>query len=113
MSDKLIHYRVEISAQAETDIRSIYEYIAYTLQSPENAVGQLERIENRIIGLNIMPERFRLYEKEPWKSRNLHIVSVDNYCVLYLVNANDSVVHVLRVMYCSRDIDQQLNTNID
>ena len=30
-------YTVEITDQADNDIRNIYEYIAYELQSPENA----------------------------------------------------------------------------
>ena len=42
-------YAIKITAQAENDIRNIYEYIAYELQSPENASGQLDRIEKCII----------------------------------------------------------------
>lgn len=30
-------FEVEISAQAAVDLRGIYEYIAWELQSPENA----------------------------------------------------------------------------
>lgn len=37
-------YNIEITNQADKDIRKIYEYIAYELQSPENAGGQVERI---------------------------------------------------------------------
>lgn len=74
-------YKIKITDQAEADIRNIYEYIAYELQSPENASSQLERIEKCIMSLDQMPERFRLYERELWKTRGLHIVPVDNYCV--------------------------------
>lgn len=38
-------YAIKITDQADNDIRNIYEYIAYELQSPENASGQLDRIE--------------------------------------------------------------------
>ncbi|SEV98965.1 hypothetical protein SAMN05421659_1031 [[Clostridium] fimetarium] len=31
-----------------------------------------------------MPERFHEYENEPWKSWGLRMMSVDNYCVLYI-----------------------------
>lgn len=37
------------------------------------------------MGLEQMPERFREYEKEPWHSRGIHIMPVDNYCVLYIL----------------------------
>lgn len=52
-------YAIKITAQAENDIRNIYEFIAYELQSPENASGQLDRIEKCIISLDDMPERYR------------------------------------------------------
>ena len=50
-------------------MRGIFEYIAFELQSPENASGQLDRLEEQILSLDTMPERYRKYEKEPWKSR--------------------------------------------
>ncbi|MFR5076693.1 MAG: hypothetical protein ACLTDX_01095 [[Clostridium] innocuum] len=39
------------------------------------------------MGLNQMPERFLGYEKEPWHSRGLRIIPVDNYCVFYIPDA--------------------------
>ena len=102
-------YTIKITDQADNDIRNIYEYIAYELQSPENASGQLDRIEKCIMSLDDMPERYRFYDREPWKSRGLHIVPVDNYCVLYIVDNDDRTVSIMRVMYGGRDIDVQLD----
>ena len=62
-------YEVEVSEQADRDLREIFEYIAFELQSPENAIGQLDRLEEQILSLDAMPKRYRKYEKEPWKSR--------------------------------------------
>lgn len=42
-------YKVDISEQADNDLRGIYEYIAFELQSPENAGGQLDRLEEHIL----------------------------------------------------------------
>lgn len=102
-------FAIKITAQADNDIRNIYEYIAYELQSPENASGQLDRIEKCIMSLDDMPKRYRFYDREPWKSRGLHIVPVDNYCVLYIVDNDDRTVFIMRVMYGGRDIDDQLD----
>ena len=77
-------YEVELSEQADSDLRGIFEYIAFELQSPENASGQLDRLEEQILSLDTMPERYRKYEKEPWKSRGLRVLPVDNYVVLYI-----------------------------
>ncbi len=102
-------YDVQISNQAETDLRSIFEYIAFELQSVQNAIGQLKRIEESINNLEQMPDRFRAYEKEPWRSRGLRVMSVDNYIVFYIPNHDTKVVNIIRVMYGGRDIDTQLS----
>ena len=102
-------YEVELSEQADSDLREIFEYIAFELQSPKNASGQLDRLEKQILSLNTMPERYRRYEKEPWKSRGLRVLPVDNYVVLYIPDSDKKVVTILRVMYAGRDIDNQLN----
>lgn len=101
-------YEVEISEQAEADLRGIFEYIAYTLLAPENAGGQLDRLETNILKLNQMLERFRLYEKEPWHSRGLRMLPVDNFVVLYISDQKRGIVTVIRVMYGGRDIEKEL-----
>lgn len=101
-------YEVELSEQADNDLRGIFEYIAFELQSPENASGQLDRLEEQILSLDIMPERYRKYENEPWKSRGLRVLHVDNYVIFYIPDSNKKIVTILRVMYAGRDIDNQL-----
>lgn len=102
-------YEVEVSEQADSDLREIFEYIAFELQSPENASGQLDRLEEQMLSLYTMPERYRKYEKEPWKSRGLRVLQVDNNVVLYIPDSDKKVVTILRVMYAGWDIDNQLN----
>lgn len=101
-------FEVEISGQAEADLRGIFEYIAFTLLAPENTSGQLDRLENGILSLEQYPMRHRAYEKEPWHSRGLRVLPVDNYVVLYIPNEETKVVTVIRVMYGGRNIDKEL-----
>lgn len=101
-------YEVTTTEQAESDLRGIYEYIAFELLSPENAAGQLDRLEEYIIGLETCPEKFRAYEKEPWKSRGLRVMPVDNYLVFYIPDKETETVTIIRVMYDGRDVDNQL-----
>ena len=103
-----MNYEVELSEQADSELRGIFEYIAFELQSPENASGQLDRLEEQILSLDIMPERYRKYENEPWKSRGLRVLPVDNYVIFYIPDSNKKIVTILRVMYAGRDIDNQL-----
>ena len=102
-------YEVEVSEQADSDLRGIFEYIAFELQALENASGQLDRLEEQILSLDTIPERYRKYEKEPWKTRGLRVLPVDNYVILYIPDSDKKVVTILRVMYAGRDIDNQLN----
>ena len=102
-------YGIQISSQAESDLRSIFEYIAFELQSVQNAVGQLSRLEESINSLDQMPDKYRAYEKEPWHSRGLRVMPVDNYVVFYIPNHDTKVVNIVRVMYGGRDVDTQLS----
>jgi toxin ParE1/3/4 len=102
-------YQVHITAQANSDLRGIYEYIAFTLLAPENAARQLARLEKSILSLDEMPMRFKKYESEPWKTRGLHIMPVDHFVVLYIPNETTDVVNIIRVMYGGRNINEQLN----
>ena len=101
-------YEVITTDQADADLRSIYEYIAFELLSPDNAAEQLERLEEHIIGLEKFLEKFRHYEKEPWHSRGLRVMPVDSYLVFYIPNRDAGIVTIIRVMYAGRDVDHQL-----
>lgn len=100
-----MRYTIVIAEQADADLRSIFRYIADELKSPQNASGQLDRLEQSIMKLDQLPERFRTYEKEPWHSLGLRIMPVDNYSVFYIPDPDRSIVTVIRVMYGSRNRD--------
>lgn len=104
-------YTIEISKQADIDLRNIYEYIAFSLLLIGNAAGQLKRLEDGIMGLKQMPERFREYDKEPWRSRGMRWMPIDNYIVYYIPNKKMGIVTIIRVIYAGRDIEKQLSEN--
>lgn len=101
-------FRVEYSAAARQDLRDIYQYIAYELLAPEAAARQTDRIMKAVRSLEQMPMRHRLYEEEPWHSRGLRVLPVDNYIVFYLPDETDATVSIIQIMYGGRDIDKQL-----
>lgn len=105
-------YRVYYTEQAESDLKAIYEYIAYTLLVPETAKKITGRIMTEISSLNEMPMRYPLYKKEPWKSKGLRNFSVGNYMVFYLPVEDKNAVAVIRIMYGGRNIEKQLAEDI-
>ncbi len=101
-------YTVNITDRADNDLREIFSYIAFELKSHINAVGQLERLEAEIESLSELPERYQRYGREPWRSRGLRCMPVDNYYVFYIPYEERLTVDVIRVMYGGRDIDRWL-----
>lgn len=103
-----MNYEVIIGNQAQADLREIYTHIAFGLQSRMNAARQIDRIEEEIMSLSEMPERYKRYDREPWFSRKTHVVTVDHFCVFYQVNRDNGTVNVLRVLYGGRNIEAEL-----
>ena len=99
-----MRYSVSVTEEAKRDLRSIINYIAFRLKSPMAAQNLLDEIEEQIEGLAQFPERFQLYELEPWRSRNLRTVSVKNFVILYIPDIETKVVNVYRIFYGKRDI---------
>lgn len=100
------------TAQARQDLRDIYEYIALELLAPENAAGQTQRIMKTIRSLEEMPMRHKLYEEEPWHSRGIRILPVDNYLIFYLPEELQNTVNIVRIMYDGRDVCRQLSKTV-
>ena len=102
----MVKYKVEITREALQDMEDIYDYIAIDLLSPENAMGQYNRIANEILTLDTFPERFRIMESEPEKKMELRRMLVDNYSVFYTIR--DDKVIVTDVLYTASDIEVRL-----
>lgn len=99
-------YKIQITDKALADMEEIYEYIAENLQSPENAIGQYNRIAEAIEKLCIFPERVRIMESEPEREIGLRQFPIDNYSVFYVIR--DDRVIVTRVLYSASDISRRL-----
>lgn len=104
-------YSVIYSSKAKDDLIEIYSYIAFDLQVPDIAEGQVNRIRKTIRSLDFMPSRYITVEWEPWKSMRMHQVPVDNFVVYYVVNDDSRTVTVIRIFYGGRDIEGIINTD--
>lgn len=107
-------FNVELTEQADKDLRSIYLYISVDLNSPENAIKQIKRLWDAILSLDELPQRYRRYEDEPWHSRGIRVLPVDNFVILYIPFVNipfvkEKIVRIATVMYSGRNIDEHLS----
>jgi toxin ParE1/3/4 len=101
-------WKIVYTPQAERDLHDIYEYIAHSLLNPEIAKIQTQRIMNAASKLDGMPFHFSLYDKEPWHSKGLRGLPVNNYLVFYLTVKPLKIVVIVRIMYSGRDNEVQL-----
>jgi len=99
-------YTVQLTEQAKHDLRGIYEYIALTLLAPETARDLTRRILAALRSLQEMPNRHPVYQDEPWKSRGLRRINIENFSGFYFVMEN--TVQVIRIMYSRKDISNVL-----
>lgn len=102
-------YKIVYTEQSERDLINIYRYVAINLSVPETAKKQVDRIMNAIKGLDEMPLRYKLYQNEPWNSRGLRLLPVDNYLVFYIV-VEEETVAIVRIMHGGRNIELQLSS---
>ena len=102
-------YSVIYSPQAFLDLTELYEYIRFNLQVPKTAEKQVNRIKHAIRSLETMPMRYQLVDWEPWYSKEIRRVPVDNYTVFYQVDENQITVTVIRIFYSGRNIENIIN----
>ena len=105
-------YVVEMTDKAKMDLRGIYEYIAFALQSKINADRQLDRIEREILSLSEMPERYKVLNLDFEADKAVRMVSVDRYCVIYHVEKERGAVQILRILYGGRDIPAEMEKDM-
>ena len=99
-------YEVEITDVALKDMEELYHHIAFILLSPENAMGQYNRIANAILKLDMMPERYRVMDSEPEHMLGLRRMPVDEYSIFYKIQ-KDKVI-VTNILYSASDIENRL-----
>jgi len=102
-------WKVDYTEDAEQDLQSIYDYISDVLLEPITAQNQTDRIMDAVDSLDHMPLRFRLYDNEPWRSKGLRVLPVDNYLVFYLPDESQEAVLIIRIMYGGRDSKKHLS----
>ena len=99
-------YSIIYSDEAKDDLRNIFIYIAYHLQSRDNAEGQVNRIREAIRKLHSFPKRNPTVPYEPWASLGMRRLNVDNYAVLYLIDEDNQLVEIVRIPYGTMDLEK-------
>ena len=98
-----MEYQVTMTPQATEQVCEIGQYIAHTLQEPQTSKRWLDLLYKEIFGLRAMPCRYPLTEEEPWHTKGIRKMTVENFLVYYFVDEDNRIVSVLAVVYGKRD----------
>lgn len=98
-------YSIKFSPKAKDDLEKIVEYISFSLEMPEIALKQRNRIIQKIKSLSTMPTSYRRFTTGRWKKINAYKMVVDYYVALYVVDEEKHVVMIHRIIYAKRNLD--------
>lgn len=105
------NYKILHSKDCERDLDDIENYITFNLCSPTVAEKLIDKLYNATFSLSDSPKRYKIYDIEPWRSRELRYFYMDNYVIFYLVDDDKKEVSVLRIIYKARDLNYQLSNS--
>ena len=104
--DASSEYAIEYDRSARSDLRSIYRYVSFKLNSPRAAKRLYGKLVKQINKLNEFPARHRVVDWEPWHTRELRRMPVENYTVYYRVIEEKLLVTIFRVLYRGRSAEE-------
>ena len=78
-------YLVLVTDSAKNDLEGIADYVSETLHAPIAAGKLMSDLENAILSLSVMPERYPVYTEEPWQSRGVRKMNEGNYNIYYAI----------------------------
>ncbi len=79
----MMKYRIEIGAQAQSDITDIMRYIGQVLLEPRTAGNLYRLLKEEILSLKQMPERYPYEDDDRLRALGIRKLLVKNYKVLY------------------------------
>lgn len=92
-------YNVQILKRAYNNIDEIYAYISKELVAPDAAIKLVEKLEEAINSLELMPRRFPFRRTGLYSNRGYRQVFIDNYTIIFRINETDKIVTVVAVKY--------------
>lgn len=96
-------YKIQLTPMVITQAKEIKNYISIALSSSIAAKNWINHLKESIKKLDEMPNRFPIVDEEPWKTRKIHRMNVDNYFVYYLVDEGAKVVAIQTIIYAKRN----------
>ena len=79
-------YKVKVSPRAIRELDHIYEYIAREKLAPQNAKGQVDRIKESILSLDIFPQSHQERDEGRYAGKGYRQLLIDNYIAIFRID---------------------------
>ena len=99
-------YKVRVTDEAFADLNEIYEYIDQELLNPSAAIRIYNALLDGMRSLENMPDRIKLMNSEPEQKRELRLMPVENFAIIFCIR--EDCVYVVNVFYGASDIESKL-----
>jgi len=96
-------YSIEISEPAENDLRDMIRYISSQLSSPMTAINMMDTIEEALLGLSEMPQKYPAVRDDRLASMGYRKLLIKNYVAFLSIDEQVKVINVERILYARRD----------
>lgn len=105
-------YIVNITSQAENNIKSITEYLKHTFNDYAYADKWLNELMDSLEILEIFPYSCALVDVKPWDEKGFRKLIFKDYVVYFVVDEKQYIVWITSVVHGKRDqINQLRNMN--
>ncbi|HBE15351.1 MAG TPA: type II toxin-antitoxin system RelE/ParE family toxin [Ruminococcaceae bacterium] len=102
-------YNYSFTREAEKDFDEILHYMTDTLDNPSAASAFMEKMEKVISEIRHFPRCGSLVENELITLKDIRKMPISNYLLYYRLNEIDECIHILRIIYGRRNMDNVLN----
>ena len=97
-------YKVKVSPRAIRELDHIYEYIAREKLAPQNAKGQVDRIKESILSLDIFPQSHQERNEGRYAGKGYRQLLIDNYIAIFRIDEQCKTVYVITIQYQGRNL---------
>ena len=97
-------YSADFSEQAADDLSDITRYISDELYNPQAAKRFYNEVANKLTLLREQPYMFPLYHDDALSEEGIRVMVIGNFLMFYAVDAEKSMVSIVRILYGRRNI---------
>ena len=97
-------FDVKYSEQAAEDFDEILMYISNQLSAPQAAYNFYSAVQKKNLQLRSNPFIYPFHHDDILREKGLRFIPIGNYVLFFLINEDESVVEVARILYGKRDL---------